>query len=67
MDWDSYGPRAETVQVLDSATGNVLDTENLTTFQNGKYLVWSIKGHVKFHVGNPSTNVVISGLFFGGK
>ncbi len=67
LDWDGYGPRAETVQVLDSATGNVLDTENLTAFQNGKYLVWNIKGHVKLHIINPSTNVVISGLFFGGK
>ena len=67
VDWDAYGPRAETVQVLDAATGNVLDTENLTAFQNGKYLVWNIKGHVRLHIGSPSTNVVINGLFFGGK
>ena len=69
VDWDNYGPRSETVQVLESATGNILDAENLTAFQNGKYLVWNIKGHVKFHVvnANPGANVVVSGLFFGGK
>ena len=67
LDWDSYGgTRADKIQIVDPATGNVLDTESITSFQNGEYLVWTIQGHVQAIVttNNPNTNSVISGLFF---
>ncbi|OAI50103.1 hypothetical protein AYO44_18020 [Planctomycetaceae bacterium SCGC AG-212-F19] len=68
LDWDSTG-RAQTIRVLDAATGTVLDSQTLSagSFHNGAYLVWNIKGHVKFEVDyNGGYNAVISGLFFGG-
>ena len=66
IDWDSLG-RAETVQVRDAGTEAVLDTENLSGFTAGTYLVWNISGHVKINViGTGGPNAVISGVFFGG-
>jgi hypothetical protein len=68
LDWDSTS-RAETIKVLDAGTGTVLDTRVLSagSFHNGEYLVWNIKGHVKFEVDyNGGYNAVISGIFFGG-
>jgi hypothetical protein len=65
MDWDSLG-RQQTVQVLD-ANGNVLDTESLTAFSTGKYIVWNVTGHVIFRITpTGSRNAVVSGIFFGG-
>jgi len=66
VDWDSQG-RSEMVQILDATTSAVLDTENITGFTGGNYLVWNISGHVKFKftvTGGP--NAVVNGFFFGG-
>ena len=66
IDWDS-NTRAQTVQVIDDATGAVLDTQSLAGFHGGTYLVWNVQGNVTFKVTNtgPSSNAVLSGLFFG--
>jgi len=65
LDWDYKGTRAQTVSILDGATSAVLDTQNVSTFQNGKYLVWNLTGHVILRVTNAGgVNAVISGLFF---
>ncbi len=68
LDWDSYGPRRQTIQVVDPASGTVLDTRTVTDFQSGRYLVWNVQGHVRFRItnDNPGYNAVVSGLFFGG-
>ena len=66
LDWDSLGPRVEQIQVVDQATGNVLDTRNISNFQLGEYLVWNISGHVTFNVSFTIGNAVVSGVFFGG-
>ena len=58
VDWDSGG-RAENVSVLDAVTGTVLDTRSLSSFSNGQYLVWTIKGHVTISVTQTSPNAVI--------
>jgi hypothetical protein len=65
VDWDRGGTRQQTIRILDGATNAPLDSENLTNFQNGKYLVWNVKGHVALQVSNTGgINAVISGLFF---
>ena len=59
--------RAQTIDVLDANTNTVLDTRNLSSFANGAYVVWNIKGHVKFRLTNTAgtaANAVLSGLFF---
>jgi uncharacterized protein (DUF2141 family) len=67
VDWDGYGPRSETISILDATSGNVLDSRTLPAFQGGEYLVWNVSGHVQIQVTNLAgdSNAVISGLFFG--
>ena len=65
LDWDTGGARAQTVSILNGATNTVLDSQNLSSFQNGKYLVWKLSGHVVLQVTKTGgANAVISGLFF---
>jgi hypothetical protein len=65
LDWDNGG-RQQTIQVFD-LNGNVLDTENMTSFASGTYMVWNITGHVVFRVTlTGKLNGVASGIFFGG-
>jgi hypothetical protein len=65
LDWDGNGARAETLSITDGATGAVLDTRNVSSFQNGQYLVWTLSGHVVLNVTHTAgDNAVISGLFF---
>ena len=65
LDWD-YNGRSEVIDVLDAASGNVLDSRGVSGFSNGQYLVWNISGHVKFRVTPLYGNAVVSGIFFGG-
>jgi hypothetical protein len=56
------------VQLIDDATGAVLDTRTLANFSAGVYLVWMITGNVTIKVistGGSANNAVVSGLFFG--
>ena len=63
LDWD-YLNRNETITVSNAATGQVLDTENVTNFSQGKYLRWDVSGDVQITVTNTGgLNAVVSGLF----
>jgi uncharacterized membrane protein len=65
LDWDA-GARAERIDVLDAVSNAVLDTRTISGFQNGQYLVWNLKGHVKLNVTlTGGSNAVVSGVFFG--
>jgi hypothetical protein len=65
LDWDNV-ERAEKVEVLDSATGAILDVRTLSGFLGGKYVVWDLKGHLVLRITNAGPfNAVIGGLFFG--
>jgi hypothetical protein len=65
LDWDSGG-RAESVRIVDAATQQVLDTQTISSFVQGAYLVWNVKGHVtvQFQL-TAGANAVVSGAFFG--
>lgn len=64
LDWDSNA-RAEKIDVLDAATNAVLNSQTVTTFNGGKYLVWSIRGHVKLRFTRTAgANAVLGGVFF---
>src|SRR5262249_18304162 len=65
--WDSYGPRSERIDVLDAGTGTVLNSQTVSSFTGGQYLVWNVSGHVQFCITNlvGGSNAVVSGLFFG--
>lgn len=65
LDWDELN-RTQTVQVLNAATGAVLDTRPLSNFSNGVYLVWTLAGHVTVKITNTGPqSAVLSGIFFG--
>jgi subtilisin family serine protease len=63
VDWDS-GSRSQQVDVLDAATGTVLDQRTMSGFSNGQYFTWRVTGAVRIRVtalGGP--NAVVSGIF----
>jgi YVTN family beta-propeller protein len=64
VDWD-LGGRTEQIQVIDAVSGTPLNTQTLSSFTNGAYLVWNISGHVKI-VATPQVgaNALINGAFF---
>jgi hypothetical protein len=63
-DWDALA-RVEQVDVLDASTGAVLDSRTVSSFVNGGYLVWTVRGHVTIRATcTGGLNAVISGLFF---
>jgi hypothetical protein len=68
VDFDNYFGRNQRVEMLDANMGNVLDTRTVSTFVGGQYLVWNVTGHVVVRITNlnPSSNAVLSGIFFGG-
>ncbi|MEO5804163.1 MAG: glycoside hydrolase family 9 protein [Verrucomicrobiota bacterium] len=63
LDWDRNG-RVQTVEVLDALTGTVLNTQSLSSFTEGKYLVWDISGNVKVRLSRVSgVNATLQGIF----
>jgi hypothetical protein len=63
VDWDSTS-RAETVTISDAASGTVLSTQTVASFNAGVYLDYAVSGNVVItftHTGG--TNAVLSGLF----
>lgn len=65
LDWDQQN-RVETVSVVDATSGTALDTRPVSSFGNGEYLVWQVRGNVSIQVINAagSLNAVVSGMFF---
>ena len=65
VDWDHFN-RNETISVVDDASGTVLDTRTIGNFDNGVYLVWSVKGSVTFRVTNNVNGSFadLNGFFF---
>ena len=63
VDFDNWA-RVQRVDILDSSTGNVLDSRTLSAFQGGRYVVWNLSGHVKIQLTKIEVNAVLSGIFF---
>jgi hypothetical protein len=64
LDWDST-ERGETIQLVDAATGRVLDSRTATAFTGGQYLTWTVTGRVLIRVTLTSgANAVYSAIFF---
>ena len=46
-------------------TGTVIDTQSVSGFNGGKYLVWNIAGSVTIHISvTGGLNAVLSGMFY---
>lgn len=66
VDFDSSG-RGERIDILDGYTNAVLNSQTITDFQSGLYLVWYLTGNVVIRVTTTQgPNAVVSGIFFGG-
>ena len=65
LDWDSGGRRAQNISWVDASNHRLLDSRDVTFFDQGKYLEWVVRGHVKVNISSlNSGNAVVSGLFF---
>jgi fibronectin type 3 domain-containing protein len=63
--YDFENVRAQTIKILDAATGTVLDTKEVTGFYNGGYMTWNVSGKVTIQViNNGGRNAVVEGIFF---
>jgi PKD repeat protein len=65
-DWDQFGGgRDEQVQIIDATTGTVLNTQTVSNFSNGEYLVWNVSGDIQIQITNlnKNSNAVLNGLF----
>lgn len=63
LDWDDAG-RAQTVDVLDAGTGQVLATRSAGGFAGGQYLVFDVRGSVRLRITQTGgQNAVLAGLF----
>jgi hypothetical protein len=70
LDWNRKG-RWMVVDVIDANTRKLLDSRNLTGFEQGRYINYRIKGKVQLRLTNVwteryklSPDAVFSGLFF---
>jgi hypothetical protein len=65
-DFDTSGQRSEQIQILNSSTGAVLDTETISNFATGEYLLWKLSGYVTIQITNlsGSPSAILNGLFF---
>ena len=64
LDWDTTA-RSQTIEILDASNNAVLNSQSVTAFNGGQYLVWNIRGHVLIRLTKTgSLNAVLSGIFF---
>ena len=63
-DYDALG-RQQRYDVLDQS-GAVLDSRTISNFAGGRYVVWTVTGHVTVRVTRlAGANAVVSGVFLG--
>jgi hypothetical protein len=69
-DYENQG-RSNTIKVLDTATGAVLDSRSLANYTGGIYLVYNYSGNVTFRIinnnpGQYSPTALVNAFFWGG-
>jgi hypothetical protein len=63
LDWE--GSHADSISIVNAASGAVLDTKTSPSFTNGEYAVWTVTGHVQIQVTRTGvSNGLVSGVFF---
>jgi hypothetical protein len=63
LDWDNRG-RGEQVQIKNAGTGQVLDTQSISSFTNGVYLNWTVSGSLLITITRTAGgNAVLNGVF----
>ncbi len=64
VDWDNHN-LAQSFEIIDPATGNVLDTRPLGSFSGGAYIIWQVTGQIIVRVKNSAGSIagVVQGIF----
>jgi hypothetical protein len=63
LDWDTTA-RSEQVQISNAATGAVLNTQSISSFNSGVYLDYEVSGNLNITLTRTAGyNAVLSGLF----
>jgi hypothetical protein len=64
MDWDNSG-RSQRFEILDASNNAILNTTEVSAFNQGKYLVWDLKGKVRIRTTRlAGNNALLEGIFF---
>jgi hypothetical protein len=64
LDWEAH-EEPETIDVVDAASGRILDSRAISNFANGQYVIWNLSGNVRIRVTRlGGSNAVVSGVFF---
>jgi hypothetical protein len=65
LDWNTPPQRTQSIEITAAGTSNVLDDRSISSFYDGRYLVWNIRGDVDFEFTKTGgANAVLSGIFF---
>jgi hypothetical protein len=65
LDWDDAERRSVTIQMLDHATGKVLDERSIQHYGHGRYVVYRLSGNIRVVVRtNSFWPADLSGYFF---
>jgi hypothetical protein len=63
-DWDGLG-RAESIAIVDAGSQAVLNSQSFSSFVNGIYATWNVKGHVHIQITRTAgLNAIVNALFF---
>ncbi len=63
LDWDRLG-RSQRVEILNAASGAVLDTQTISNFGEGIYLSWHVKGTIRVRLTRlAGPNAILNGFF----
>jgi len=63
VDWDTTA-RSQRIDVVDADTGATIDSRTVSSFHDGVYLEWEVRGHVQLRVTClAGLNAVVSGVF----
>jgi len=64
LDYDGNNQRKQLVEVVDAASGMVMDRQVVERFSEGRYLCWDLRGQVVIRISRQGFgNAVVSGLF----
>src|SRR5579871_2115402 len=63
VDWENSG-RQQRIDLYNADTGALLDSQTLTSFNNGVYLSWDIQGSLQIQITSlTAASAVLNGLF----
>ena len=64
MDWLTWWNTAQTIEIRDAVNNKVLSSQSVSSFIDGKYMIWNVRGHVKVRLTHSSgQQPILNGIF----